>query len=313
MLQGLLHVISVLILSAGPVSALANSYSENSDDISLIPFSSAEGFAKSPSKDSNFEAQSYYTVDEASPIVPGSLPLVNPLTSLTNSLESAAKTTLSEKAVVLTRWIKHAGSPGSPKEPYNRLKHFGRWINDPTDTECLDTRAKVLERDSLVPVKFKGNNRCRVASGLWKDPYAGKTITDARDIQIDHFVPLKDAYISGGWKWTPLKRCLYSNYMSNDYHLLSVYGTENMIKSDSSPEDYIPPNTGFVCEYLERWLKVKLIWNLNMKSSEAEAIRNEFQRYNCDLRAMKMSRKELAAQRSEILSKIPICEKKPKL
>ena len=293
-----------VILFCASFQLAAHAYS---DALPLLPQSSPDKISES---DSDFNS-GYYTVDEAISIaLELSQKTLSPTQSFSLSLKSAATVVITAKPVALTRWLKHPGSPENPIEPYHRLKHFGRWINDPTDSECFDTRAKVLARESLVPVKYKDTNRCRVASGLWKDPYAGKTLSDARDIQIDHFVPLKDAYVSGGWKWSPIKRCLYSNFMSNDFHLAAVYGIENMIKGDSTPEEYVPSNKRFICEYLERWLKVKLIWNLNMTASEATGIKAEFQRNNCDLRGMKMSRKELNEQRAQILQQIPICQKK---
>ena len=46
-------------------------------------------------------------------------------------------------------------------------------------------------------VEFKSGNECEVKVGIWVDPYTGETINDAREIDIDHFVHLKNAHEFG--------------------------------------------------------------------------------------------------------------------
>lgn len=213
-----------------------------------------------------------------------------------------------EQVLNLLKWILHDNPPEQPNEKYSRKDHFGRWLRDPFDNTCLDTRGKVLLRDSLQPVTLKPNNHCAIESGLWQDPYSGEKITAAKDVQIDHFVPLKNAYISGAWNWNFAKRCLYANYMSNEFHLIAVSGTENMRKSDRTPAQYLPPNNGFVCTYLDNWLKVKLIWNLTMLPPETEAIKNTMKQLGCQANSYVMDEKELTSERLQILDGLKACE-----
>lgn len=197
-------------------------------------------------------------------------------------------------------WSHSTRALPEPAEKYNRKQHFGRWVNDPTDDECWNTRAKVLIRDSEISVTFKNGSDCVVEKGRWLDPYTGTKITDAKDVQIDHFVPLKNSYISGGWKWEPLKKCMYANFISNDFHLLAVDASENMSKGDDTPEMYMPPNEAFTCEYLQRWLKIKLIWSLAMQPGEALAIEDLLTQYHCPAKMFQFSRSELTANRKAI-------------
>lgn len=203
-------------------------------------------------------------------------------------------------AVSLLRWTYHDNLDSRPSMKYDRKFHFGRWINDPADETCYNTRARVLIRDSETAVSFKDKNHCVVETGRWADPYAGGTLLSSKEIQIDHMVPLKNAYISGAWEWNFQTRCTYANYMGNPFHLITASGHENMSKGDDTPEKYMPPNTNYRCEYLANWLKIKLIWKLRMGRAEVEAIRQEMKDSGCDGRKFKMSSLELKHQRKLI-------------
>lgn len=198
-----------------------------------------------------------------------------------------------------------------PSEPYNRGAHFGSsWVNDPRDKDCYNTRAKVLMRDSTTPAGFGNTNRCRVERGTWPDPYTNVTYTSADDIQIDHLVPLKHAYITGAFRWQKIYRCLYANYMGNDYHLLSVNGRQNMSKSDRAPNEWMPPARNFHCAYLSIWLKTKLIWGLVLSDQEVESIVAQARDLNCDSRWFAMSKRELTEQRQVIVQNLDLCSRR---
>ena len=118
-------------------------------------------------------------------------------------------------------------------EGYERSE-FGGWT-DP-DKDCQNTRHEILIRTSQVEVVFSGSDECRVVYGLWYDPYTNKEYEDAfEDIEIDHFVPLKNAYISGAHEWSEERKKEYSTYTSYDYHLLAVNSEANSDKSAMGP------------------------------------------------------------------------------
>lgn len=201
----------------------------------------------------------------------------------------------------------HAKKYGDISEPYQRQKQFGAWVVDSRSNTCLNTRAEVLIRDSAVPVQLRSNG-CSVEAGRWADPYGAREYTRASDIQIDHFVPLKNAYLSGAYRWSREKRCLYANFMGNAFHLLPVYGRENSIKGDRTPEGYMPPNPSYQCQYLAQWLKVKLIWNLGITSSEKTKILDLIQGHHCSVSELSYSAVELERQRRFIADNIKLCQ-----
>lgn len=207
----------------------------------------------------------------------------------------------------LLNWKLYSRSGALEIDNYDRKMQFGRWVNDPNDDLCLNTRAKVLVRDSNRNVVFKETNNCVVEQGSWKDPYTGSTLIAASDIQIDHLVPLKNAYISGAYKWGFQARCLYANYLGYDFHLLSVFGTENMRKSDKAPDKYMPPNSRYACTYVRNWLAVKMLWGLSMTVPEANAVRQVINNNGCSMAQFKMSDIELEKQRKYAQENIALC------
>lgn len=186
-----------------------------------------------------------------------------------------------------------------PEIPYNRKNHFGSWISIPLEQLCQNTRSKVLARDSAVPVTFSPNG-CIVKTGQWKDPYSDTAFESSAAIQIDHLVPLKNAYMTGAHAWESNKRCLYANYLHNNFHLISVSGTENLKKSDNNPAVYLPPNKKYVCEYMKHWLQVKVIWQLKLTPIETEGILTQVAAEHCDHADFKMLTSQLEVERNYI-------------
>lgn len=194
-----------------------------------------------------------------------------------------------------------------PNLPYDRDFHFGGWLRDTTDGKCLNTRGKVLVRDAVSSVTYTPD-ACTVVSGEWDDPYTARMHTFAKDIQIDHVVALKNAYMTGAHEWDFKKRCLYSNYQGNNFHLLAVNGKENLRKSDFSPSGYVPPNKVYTCEFIKGWLHIKLIWSLRVTPKEATAINRIAAQSNCDPQSFIVSSAELKAQRDFMSENANMCD-----
>ncbi len=225
------------------------------------------------------------------------------LVQMRNELENFASTNFP-----LLNFVSHQGNYGETTERYSRAKHFGTWIRDPKDGTCLNTRGTVLVRDSLTSVSYSSNG-CTVAMGQWIDPYSGRTYSRSSDIQVDHFVPLKNAFISGASDWNAKRRCLYANFLGNEFHLLAVAGSENQRKSDRSPEGYMPPNSAYKCQYLAQWMKVKMIWQLNFSPSEKESIVSLVQENHCDIKQFVFAANDLAGQRDFIAKNMDLCRR----
>ena len=195
-----------------------------------------------------------------------------------------------------------------PREPYSRRQHFGDWVDDPRDTNCYNTRAKVLMRDSTRPVVFR-SNPCVVDAGEWHEPYLGKTHRLAKDVQIDHLVALSNAYTTGASYWSWPMRCLYANYLGNAFHLVTADGRANASKGARTPADWMPQNRAVTCQYLSFWLRVKLIWGLALGMREATAIQNLARSSGCSVEDFNYSESELKNQRQIMAANMDLCSR----
>lgn len=184
---------------------------------------------------------------------------------------------------------------------YSRTNQFGGWVSENRPQDCYNTRARALIRDAdtNVQVEFSPTNPCTVTAGMWHDPYTGTDFTTAKGVQIDHVVPLKNAYLTGAHAWNNEKRCHYTNFLRNGFHLLSVSGHENMKKGDASPERYMPPLTNFQCQYLKIWIEIKAIWQLGFSASEGKFIADQINTLGCNRSAYNEADSFLQDQRME--------------
>ncbi|KAI2613371.1 hypothetical protein GGR54DRAFT_326378 [Hypoxylon sp. NC1633] len=147
---------------------------------------------------------------------------------------------------------------------YNR-DLFPTWD---TITGTCNTREYVLKRDATTVVV---GSDCYPTSGSWKSPYDGATWTAASDLDIDHMVPLKNAWISGASKWTTAKREQFANDVTRP-QLWAVTDNVNSAKGDKSPDTWKPPLTSFYCTYARSYVAVKAYWALTVSSAEKSAL-----------------------------------------
>ena len=146
---------------------------------------------------------------------------------------------------------------------WSDAQEFG-W--DASDSAC-DVREAALIRDGEDVAVGEG---CDVESGRWLDPYTTRTYTDPLDIDIDHLVPLANAYRSGAFEWGTAERERYANDPDN---LLSVEDNANQEKGDKGPEAWKPPNRAIWCQYARRWIGVKSGYALTINPQEKAALK----------------------------------------
>jgi hypothetical protein len=160
------------------------------------------------------------------------------------------------------------GSPYSGAA-YARAAFGSDWID--ADHDCHDTRAEVLMAESTAIVTFNANG-CTVATGRWTDPWSGYTATSAGDFDIDHLVPLADAWRTGAWAWTPEQRQAFAQNLDDPDELNAVRKSVNTSKSDRTPDQWKPPLTTAWCRYSMSWARIKHNWSLTVTTSELTAL-----------------------------------------
>lgn len=82
---------------------------------------------------------------------------------------------------------------------------FNHWI---TISGNCNTRETVLQRDGSNVVT---DSACASTSGSWYSDYDGATWTAASDVDIDHLVPLREAWVSGARNWDNARRQQFAN------------------------------------------------------------------------------------------------------
>ncbi|MFJ2194077.1 DUF1524 domain-containing protein [Kitasatospora sp. NPDC087861] len=131
-------------------------------------------------------------------------------------------------------------------EGYSRTK-FPHWIKQ--YGEC-DTREVVLQRDGQDVVQ---NEKCQAVSGTWVSPYDDKTFTNAKDLDVDHVVPLANAWRSGADLWDTSTRKKFANDLVEP-QLVAVSAVSNRSKGDKGPEAWRPPLRSYWCTYSRAWV-----------------------------------------------------------
>lgn len=147
---------------------------------------------------------------------------------------------------------------------YDRDK-FPHWQEGPDN---CNTREEVLRRDGD---DVQVGDDCYPTSGSWTSPYDGETWDKAADLDIDHVVPLADAWRSGASEWDNDRRAELANDLDSP-QLVAVTGSVNQKKGDQTPEDWMPPKTDYHCTYASMWIASKHKWELTITQGEHDAL-----------------------------------------
>ncbi len=157
-----------------------------------------------------------------------------------------------------------------PNLPAYSRSDWQHWTDD--DHDCQNTRHEVLIAESQIPVTFKTAEGCQVLTGQWWAAFTNTTVTTSSELDVDHFVPLKNAHVSGGWAWDTAARRRYANVLTDATHLIAVTKSANRSKGAKSPDQWKPPNREYWCTYATDWIGIKTTWSLTVTPAEAEAL-----------------------------------------
>jgi hypothetical protein len=161
----------------------------------------------------------------------------------------------------------------APKTGYSREEFGPAWAD--VDRNGCDTRNDILARD-LEEETFKpGTRDCVVAAGTLADRYTGTTLSFVRGqdtssaVQIDHLVPLSDAWQKGAQQLSTDQRKQFAN---DPLNLMAADGPTNGAKGDKDAATWLPPNKTFRCEYVARQAAVKAKYQLWVTQAERDAM-----------------------------------------
>jgi hypothetical protein len=142
---------------------------------------------------------------------------------------------------------------------------FPHWV---TVSGSCNTREQVLKRDGA---NVAVDSACVPTAGSWYSPFDGATWADPADVDIDHMVPLAEAWSSGAWAWTTARRQSYANDLGGP-ELWAVTDDVNQAKGDKDPAGWQPPRAAFRCTYARAWVQVKWYYDLTVDSAERTAL-----------------------------------------
>ena len=170
-------------------------------------------------------------------------------------------------SIPLQMGVASASSPSLVTAPdyegaYSRSA-FKHWIDE--DKNGCNTRAEVLIAEAVV--KPKVGKRCVLTGGRWLSAYDGKKIKKASRLDVDHMIPLAEAWRSGAWAWTPIQRQNFANDLSDPRALIAVSFSQNRSKGDKDPSRWLPKIDQ--CTYISNWIAIKTRYSLSVDNAEA--------------------------------------------
>lgn len=171
----------------------------------------------------------------------------------------------------------HAGHPAStvstgslstlrvaaegPMTGYSRADFGDGWE---TKADGCSTRVDIL----IAQGQHVAHHGCTVTGGRWLSLYDGVTVTNPHTLDIDHVVPLAEAWRTGAAHWTAAQREAFAN---DPAELAAVTAHSNRSKGDDAPPAY-EPVAAEKCAYATQWITVKIRYKLTISQGELHAL-----------------------------------------
>lgn len=170
---------------------------------------------------------------------------------------------------------------------YNRREWSNSSFAAYGSVSCWSVRDEVIKRQADPGTLRISPDGCSVEAVSFTDPYSGKKITEdtkqevAKNIQIDHMVPVSYIDSNGGEAWPSSLKDSYYNDMDPGY-LIAVSSDENSLKSDYGPSNYLPTaGAKYQLAYAQDWVSVLKRYaskgaNATIEQSDYNTIMNIF-------------------------------------
>lgn len=181
---------------------------------------------------------------------------------LTLGLISSMAPAHSESEILLRTSAEHSAG-------YDRSL-FKLWID--ADKNGCDTRKEVLISEAIVKPRIGA--KCVLTGGKWISPYDGKSYSKDTGLDIDHVVPLAEAWRSGAWAWTAKQRQDFANELVEVRSLVAVTASVNRSKGDQDLKTWLPLKGK--CTYIEAWVATKVRYSLTFDTGELAIVQQYF-------------------------------------
>ena len=148
-----------------------------------------------------------------------------------------------------------------------RIARLGMDVKDVSLARAMEPASRVFDCDGFT-----------LKSGEETDPYTGgrlvfRQVTDVkkRRIDLDHVVPLSDAFISGGHRWQP-DGYKWGNLYNDPANLLAVSASINRSKGGKNAALWLPIPE-FRPRYVIMQIQIKTRYRLSVTEAEAARMR----------------------------------------
>ena len=154
---------------------------------------------------------------------------------------------------------------------YQRQNFGPGWAPAPAPLSGCTTREAALFHQS-DPTTTSQSGTCPTPTGLLFDPYTGAMLelNNATDIEIDHVFPLSAAWDQGAYEWDNATRITFAN---DPLNLVATSKQANRDKSDSLPEEWMPPDRSARCWYAQRLAAVAKKYRLNLSEADIRVMK----------------------------------------
>jgi Protein of unknown function (DUF1524) len=154
-----------------------------------------------------------------------------------------------------------------PQIPEYERAAFGKDVNAP-GADCMSPRNEMLLGQARRVARYDASE-CRLVTGVWIDTYTGGRVTAAKDMQIDHLIPLAWAWRHGADRWTAERRQAFNLDPRN---LRVVSRKANASKGDQGPLTWLPPQTVSQCGYVSDFRQGVADHGLHLSEVEASGL-----------------------------------------
>ena len=99
-----------------------------------------------------------------------------------------------------------------------------------TNRDCQNTRQEVLIQEPAPPCR-NHQPRCTASRGRWVTSWDNRVHTSASTVQIDHTVPVHEAWGSGARYWSQARRVAFYNDLGDARTLSAQTSALNSVKA----------------------------------------------------------------------------------
>ena len=120
------------------------------------------------------------------------------------------------------------------------------------------------------PSRWSGSAAATSSAASGAPTTTASSPADSIGFDIDHLVPLAEAWDSGAGGGPPAPGERYANDLGDPRTLVAVTASANRSKSDQDPAEWLPALGQ--CRYVRQWVAVKIRWSLKVDAAEKRAL-----------------------------------------